>query len=202
MKQKELEKYLQQETWYHGTTFGSWLEIEKEGIRADYNLGNKLDFGYGFYLAPKYKQAESYILRNIPYMSLSEKDMLNKPVVIEFELCLNNIIHEYSHKVFLHRDDEFAEFVIMNRMNPDLKNHNYDFVIGVMTDSNPIDLIMKYQLHEIELKEVKEGLLKWNSMEQLSLHNQSICDKIKVRKVTLVDEGKEFEINGIEFRKI
>ena len=42
MKQKELEKYLQQETWYHGTTFGSWLEIEKEGIRVDYNLGSDL----------------------------------------------------------------------------------------------------------------------------------------------------------------
>ena len=34
------------------------------------------------------------------------------------------------------------------------------------------------------------------------LHNQSICYKIKVKKVTLVDEGKEFEINGIKFRKI
>lgn len=198
MKQKELEKYLKQETWYHGTTLEGWNEIRKMGVISNYNFGNKLDFGYGFYLAPKYKQAESYILRNIPYMINKN----SKPIVIEFELCLDKLIDEYKYKCFLHRDEEFAEFVINNRLNPKKRNHDYDFIIGVMTDSNPIDLIDKYQRNQISLNDVKDGLLKWNSMEQLSLHNQDICDKLRVKRVFLVNEGKELDFDDSRFRKV
>lgn len=99
-----------------------------------------------------------------------------KPVVIEFQLCLDDLLNEYNYKVFLHRDDEFVDFLILNRMNPKIKAHKYDFVIGVMSDSNPDDLIEKYRENQITTKELKEALKKWNSMEQLSLHNQNIGD--------------------------
>ena len=101
MKDKELEKYLKQTSWFHGTTLEGFLEMQRIGIRADYNLGNQLDFGYGFYLAPKYKQAESYILRNIPFMK-GVGNNIHIPVVIEFELCLIDILNNYNYKTIYH----------------------------------------------------------------------------------------------------
>lgn len=92
MKEKDLQKYMQQETWFHGTTLSGWYDLCKYGVLSDFNKGNESDFGCGFYLAPKYKQAESYILRYIPYLDQIPKE-LRKPVVIEFELCLENMMN-------------------------------------------------------------------------------------------------------------
>lgn len=80
-------------------------------------------------------------------------------------------------------------------MNPKDKVHNYDFVIGVMSGSNPADLFLNYRKGNINKKHLKEALKKWNSMEQVSLHNQKICDKLRVRRIILVDEGKELDAN-------
>ena len=44
-----------------------------------------------------------------------KKDETKVPVVIEFELCLEKIANKYKHTCFLHFNDEFVEFVIMNR---------------------------------------------------------------------------------------
>ena len=110
MKEKDLNKYLKQNTWFHGTTLEGWNESCKYGVRVNYNRGNELDYGYGFYLASKYKQAESFILRNISFM-FNIPEQLRKPVVIEFELNLEKIMINYKYKVFLHREDDFFEFV-------------------------------------------------------------------------------------------
>ena len=53
MKEKEFEKYIQQDSWFHGTTLINWKRICASGVRADYNKGLESDFGYGFYLTPR-----------------------------------------------------------------------------------------------------------------------------------------------------
>ena len=71
-----------------------------------------------------------------------------------------------------------------------------------MSDSNPVDLIKNFRLNLITYDQLKIALYKWNSMDQLSLHNQNICDKLRVKRVVLVDEGKELEFDENRFRSL
>ena len=162
MKEKDYIKYINQDSWFHGTTLKSLENIRSIGIKADYNRGYELDFGYGFYLAPHFNQAGNYIKRMLPY--LKDKDAL--PVVIEFDLNVNSLIKQgYKYKTFLHLDREFAEFVTNCRLNPDIKTHDFDFIIGTMSDSNPVALIKAYKDGIIQLEELYDGLTKWNSFQ-------------------------------------
>ena len=199
MKEKEFEKYIQQDSWFHGTTLINWKRICASGVRADYNKGLESDFGYGFYLTPKYEQAKSYITRMLPYLHSDEKDKV--PVVIEFELNLAKLIdEEFSYAKFLNFDESFAKFVANCRLHPQVRIHNYDFVVGVMSDSNPLKLIDDYRRDLISMDDVLAGLLKGNSMQQLCLHNQSICDTLIVKKVYNLIEEKEEDANDYNKR--
>ncbi|MFV0393979.1 MAG: DUF3990 domain-containing protein [Coprobacillaceae bacterium] len=194
MKDSQLEKYINQDTWFHDTTLARWENMCKSKVIFDYNRGTELDFGFGFYMAPKYQQAKNYIKRMLPYLNeeISEEKWA---VVIEFEIVLSQFIKTHSYKTFLKFDDSFSLFVFNNRNNSDIQNHNYDFIIGVMTDSNPVDLLAKYRSQVITLEEVISGLKIGNSMQQVSLHTQNLCDKLRVKKVTLIDTGKELNAN-------
>lgn len=37
MKEKEYTKYIQQETWFHGTTLSGWENLCKNKVQVDYN---------------------------------------------------------------------------------------------------------------------------------------------------------------------
>lgn len=194
MKQKQYDKYLKQNIWFHGTTLSGWKELCKYKVKCDYNKGTELDFGYGFYLTPRFQQAENYINRMLPYLDVeSEGD--KKAVVIEFELNLYEIKEGYKHTCFLHHDEVFAEFILKNRMYPDAVNHDFDFIIGVMSDSNPEGLLADFRAGRITREDLITTLEKWNSMEQLSLHKQSVCDILTVRKAILTENGKELDVN-------
>lgn len=190
MKEKEYQKYLNQKSWYHGTTLEGLKGIKEKGVMANYNRGNELDFGYGFYLTPTYKQAESYVKRNLPYFRVNNIGD-KKGVIIQFELCLKDLMDKYNHASFLHFDKDFAEFVIKNRLYPKERKHNYDFILGVMSDSNPYILIADYRNKIITYEDLVIGLQKWNSMEQLSLHNQNLCDILKIKEITYLNDREE-----------
>lgn len=195
MKEKDYDKYINQNTWFHGTTLKRWNKICEKGILANYNKGLEADFGYGFYLAPKYKQAESYINRMLPYILNKPEDKV--PIVIECNLKVNDLIdlNKYKYTRFLHFDLEFAEFVANCRLNPNVLIHDYDFIIGVMSDSNPLKLVVDYKENKISKDDLYNGLLKWNSMEQMSIHNQEICDLITIKKVYNLTEEKEVDVD-------
>lgn len=176
MKESAYNRYIKQETWYHGTTLAGWKNLCKQKIMVNYNSGTELDFGMGFYLTPKYKQAEGYIKRILPYLD-GENLEDHIPVVVEFELNLSRLDSKYRYEKFLTYDTRFAEFVFENRQNPDKLMHHFDYVIGVMSDSNPVALLTDYRAKIITKEELIKGLQKRTSMEQLSLHNQDICDK-------------------------
>lgn len=194
MNEKSYSKYKTQETWFHGTTLLGWQDLCKNKVQHDYNKGTELDFGYGFYLTPKSKQAESYIKRMIPYLDTDNEDD-KLAVVIEFELNLSCLNADYRHGKFLDYNEEFAEFVVDNRNNPDALRHEFDYIIGVMSDSNPDELLADYHLNKITKSELVQGLMKWTSMEQLSLHSQRICDILVVRKAILIDERRELNVD-------
>lgn len=66
-----------------------------------------------------------------------------------------------------------------------------------MSDSVPAQLLPKYKADEIDKDDVIEGLKKSNSMKQLSIHNQEICNDISLSKLylfnTLTRERKEID---------
>lgn len=194
MKEAAYNRYMEQDVWYHGTTLSGWKNLCTQKVKANYNCGTELDFGTGFYLTPKYKQAEGYIKRILPYLD-GENANDHTPIVIEFELNLSKLEPKYTHEKFLNYDERFAEFVLENRKNPDELIHNYDFVIGVMSDSNPAALLADYRAKLLTREELILKLQKGTSMEQLSLHNQEICDILKVRKATLIENGKELDVD-------
>ncbi|WP_286908968.1 DUF3990 domain-containing protein [Clostridium sp. UBA1652] len=200
-------KYLNKDRWYHATTLAGWKNICSQGILVDYNKGNELDFGYAFYVTPDKKQAEYFITKLLQYqaiepnLGLPTKDIEDTriPVVIEFEFSPIEWFNDkkYKFRILDKYDDEFAKFVYHNRTkNVDgTSHHNFDFIFGVMSDSNPIILLQKLKNGEITEENVLEGLKKTTSSKQLSIHNQKICDIIKVINVYSVNTGKELDIN-------
>jgi hypothetical protein len=193
--QGKILRYLSNDKWYHGTTQSGWEEINRIGVQADYNreTSDLLDFGYGFYMTDKPASAENYMAR---LQKAGAIDSGEKLVVIEFEFCPLEWFEseDYKTRIFKTHDDEFAEFVYENRMkNVKGENqHRYDVIYGVMSDSNPIDLIFQHKKGVLAKEEVIEALKKPMSMKQISLHNQKLCDKIKITRVY------EFETNESE----
>lgn len=188
--------------WFHATTKSSFENILAQGVVADYNRYSELDFGYGFYLTTTEKLAESYISKLLSWADSTD----DPPVIMEFEMnplewFLNA---EYSTAVFPAFDDSFAEFVFNNRMNSSTGKqfHDYDAIYGVMSDSVPTKLLLQFRGGEISYEAVIDGLKKSNSMKQISLHSQHLCDIIKLKRAYQYDyqtgERKELDIHERE----
>lgn len=196
-------KALSATRWYHATTKTNFESIMDKGVVADYNRFGELDFGYGFYLTPTEKLAESYISKLLSWVGMDEND---PPVIMEYEMCpLDWFTGEtYKTAFFPAFDDSFAEFCFQNRVNCNTGEqiHDYDVIYGVMSDSVPTKLLLQYRAGEISREAVLEGLKKGNSMKQISLHNQHLCDIIKLRKAYLYNietgERKELDIHERE----
>ncbi len=196
-----INKYINQKLWYHGTTLYEWDSIKRKGVIFDYNKGNELDFGYGFYLTPEYDQAEYYIINLLKFIDrfgMDENDRI--PVIIEFEFSLIEYCAnpDYKFGVYNAYDNAFAQFVFHNRVNNvnGEAQHAYDIIFGVMSDSKPTILIQKYKNGDIEKNIVLEELKKSTRNKQLSLHNQKLCDIIVPKRGILLETGKELSING------
>lgn len=204
-------KYLKSTRWYHGTTLEGWKNICKMGVQVKHNIDHELDFGYGFYLTPKCEQAEKFIttiLRitgtNDPlsqfgdlFPAIEENKESKIAVIVEFEFCPLNWVDDFKYKTLNGYDDEFAEFVFFNRLeNVDgSKQHSYDFIFGVMSDSNPIIDVARYKREEIGKEEVIQSFKKSTSAKQLSIHNQGICDTIVPSKAYIIETREELNVS-------
>ncbi|MDF2609312.1 MAG: hypothetical protein K0R92_786 [Lachnospiraceae bacterium] len=199
----KLRKSLNNNIWYHGTFFSSWGNICENGILANYNIDKSqdLDFGFGFYLAPTFERAERYIiglLTKDPFISKDEQ-----PIILGFEFNPLEWFESdtYITKAFPTFDDEFALFVFDNRTENlrGSKQHNYDVIYGVMSDSVPTISILEYQMGRKSKEDVLADLKVGTSMKQISLHKQELCDIIKLKEAYILDketgERKELDIN-------
>lgn len=198
----KLLKYLSCDTWYHATTLDRWNSICEKGVLAEYNkeTSNDLDFGYGFYLTNSKGKSEDYIKRYINTGLLGN----SQPIIIGFEfcpLCYFNEYKDFNAKILNAYDDEFALFVFKNRTENigGSNQHKYDIIFGVMSDSQPTTIITNYKMGIITEKEAVEQLKKPTSMKQLSLHNQKLCDILKMKEAYILNidtkERKELDIN-------
>jgi hypothetical protein len=212
---RKFKKHLKREKWYHGTTLEGWKQLCNDKIDVKYNIGNELDFGFGFYLTQQQVQAENYT-KNIIKFRKEERQKLGLfsslifqnnedeiPVVIEFGL--NPIVlyesGNYEIQIYDSYNDDFAEFVFHNRLHNIVgqSQHKNDVIYGVVSDSLPMLLITSYKLKQITKDKVIEGLKKSTRDTQLSIHNQEICDKMKVTKVYLVETGEELNVDDYNY---
>ena len=191
MKENTIQKYLNQSFWFHATTESSLQSILENGVIASYNQGLPCDFGYGFYLTPTLKQAYSYITRNFKYSNLKKE----KLIIIKFEFNISHHLEKSNFKVFPHYNQDFAEFVLTNRLYPNTQMHNHDMTLGVMSDQVPTKVLNEY-INGIKTKgEVINAFMKWTSMEQLCLHSQTLCDKLLLKDIIYINEESEVTKN-------
>lgn len=195
---KELNR-LNQNKWYHGTTIEGAKNIEKVGVIANYNYGSELDFGMGFYLTDTYERASSYISK-LPITDADGKIRERTEwAVMEFEINPFEILfmgdNDYKYINFNKHNEEFAKFSFDNRLNNvyNEKPHGYDIIWGVMSDSLPIKLLLDYKNGVISYEDAISQLQKPNSMKQLYIGKQEICDRLTVTDISIKKEEMDNE---------
>lgn len=192
---KELN-LLNRDLWYHGTSLENADNIKKLGVQAEYNRGNSLDFGSGFYLTDTKERADSYMSR-VPVVG-ADGELIKrtkwsviefhfKPYVLLFgnpeetnetELTVLNGLN-YTYKNFAKHNEDFAEFVLDNRLNNNKKTHCFDIIWGVMSDSVPDQVVRDFSSGDLTHDQAIKKLMKSNSMKQLYIGSQSICKMLK-----------------------
>lgn len=151
--------------------------------------------------APTRERAEHYILSMMKNSAFYNDN--DTPMILGFEFTPLEWFEEenYNTKIFGKYDDEFALFVFENRTQNILgtKQHDYDVIYGVMSDSVPTQAILEYKMGTKTKEEVFECFKKTTSMKQISLHNQNLCDIIKLKEAYTIDkttnERKELNVN-------
>ncbi|MCM1440618.1 MAG: DUF3990 domain-containing protein [Roseburia sp.] len=199
----KIRKALSQNMWYHGTVLKHWDSFRQNGVLVDINrdISDALDFGYGFYLAPNQERAEHYIMSMMENTGFYNPDDILLILGFEFTPLKWFVGEKYNSKIFGQYDDDFAIFVFENRTQNigGEKQHNYDVIYGVMSDSVPTQVILEYKMGIKTKEDVLECFKKATSMKQLSLHNQELCDIIKLKVAYIIDkttgERKELNIN-------
>ena len=209
---KELN-HLNRDFWYHGTSLEGAESIKKLGVLADFNHGNSLDFGAGFYLTETKKLADSYMSR-VPVIGADGKlTKRTEWAVIEFkfnpytllfgspsetskdELTVFNGL-SYTYKNFAKHNEEFAKFVFDNRRNslesPNSRNvHCIDIIWGVMSDSIPDQVMIDFSNNELTYEQAIEKLMKSNSMKQLYIGSQAICEMLEFSNIFIFRGSQE-----------
>lgn len=185
----KFKKNLDNPFWYHATT-AQYLDSLENGIDVMYNMGNALDFGPGFYLTPDLDKAKDYINKIRKFSNPDSKyistDVNDKPIVLKYKIDnLRDIFNSDNYVCTLYPkyDERFAGFILKNRQNTGPKIHNYDFIFGVQSDSNPTEVLNSLEKKLITKEEAIQKLRKSTSAKQLYISNQEFCDNLKIIKV-------------------
>lgn len=198
------ENQLRNTRWFHATLLRH-LESLKSGIDVKFNLGSELDFGPGFYIPPDFEQAIKFINKQVDVLnqSLLDNDVFEseREIGIVLEFNIPNFVDIFKNSIYncqyftkhkkIESELDFAEFVVLNRENPDEIQHDFDFIYSVQTDDNPVQSLARFHREEITREELLEEFRKPYSFKQLSIHNQSFCDTMKIVKIYQAKTGEE-----------
>lgn len=93
--------------------------------------------------------------------------------------------NNYKFRNFSKHNDEFAKFSFNNRLYNvyNEQPHGYDIIWGVMSDSLPVNILLDYKNKIISYEDAISKLQKSNSMKQLYIGCQEICDKLTIAKI-------------------
>lgn len=138
---------------YHGTN------IDFEEIKLSRCRPNK-DFGQGFYLTDIRSQAEAMAIRRCEF------EETGVPIVQEYEFDENMLSgDDFDVLRFDGVSEEWAEFILMNRMAKGQRRHRHDIVVGPVADDGVVFLQLNlYMQHLITI----EALVKELTYRQLN----------------------------------
>lgn len=192
------EDFISISKWYHGTTKLGAKNVIKH-VDAHFNHNNALDFGWGFYLCPQKEWALNYINNILNTVDEDTKIEDNDGYVIEFEFVPKEYVDDYNFMFYDSLNSEFAEFVFRNREYYKYHLftqciHKYDYIGGPMSDGKQLNDFHEYHTRHITKEELYKRLLLPKESWQLSLHSQSLCDKLKVTGIYNLKGERVYEI--------
>ena len=121
---------------YHG----SLVSVENPKILPREN-GKTCDFGIGFYATTNYEQAKKWVSIKIT----QSKGLVDNGFVSAYEIPDNLLSDEsFNILVFKKASEEWLDFVIRNRKNPDY-DHGYDLVYGPVANDRVYTTINLYE---------------------------------------------------------
>lgn len=105
------------------------------------------DFGQGVYLADIRSQTEAMAVRRCEF------EETGIPIVQEYELDEHQFdSQEVKVKVLDGVSQEWAEFILMNRMAYGVRKHDYDIVVGPMADDGMVFQLNLYMQRLITME--------------------------------------------------
>lgn len=188
---------------YHGT-ISSCLDSIRNGINLSV-CNVRTDFGQGFYATFNYDQAMNFAIQKANDNNNSEDEKKEeisdyevqyvKPIVIEFNLNVNNIL-KLKGEFFTDTSDRWVEFIYNNRVgiySLTSEYHNcdkrFDFVYGYVADSSLYPTIKKYKLGIISFEELKRGIQPYKyskfKYDQLSFHSEEALKCLKIKSARI-----------------
>ncbi|MCL2073930.1 MAG: DUF3990 domain-containing protein [Marinilabiliaceae bacterium] len=168
---------------YHG----SYTEIDE--IDLNFCEVGK-DFGRGFYVTNLYKQAEIWAKR---------KGKFNRTTGIVTEFDFNeNIpkIMKLNVLKFVEYNDEWLEFVVLNRLNErDQQAHDYDIIEGPVADDKVAEQIDDYIAGSLSQKDFLNDLV-YNPSHQICFCTIQSLQALQLSKEK-IDRAKRLIDKGI-----
>lgn len=156
-------------TVYHG----GFLAVLEPRILCP---SHSMDFGSGFYTTTDFDQAQKW--------AIVKKDRFHheRAVVSMFEM--DNMIFktkELNAKVFHHANEEWLDFITLNRQNIHY-SHNYDVVMGAVANDNVYASLNLYEDGFLSKKELLAELMTWKYVDQICFHTEKALKYLQFLK--------------------
>ena len=132
------------------------------------------DFGKGFYLTDIRNQAERMAAR-------TAKMFRGEPILTSFEFDLDSALrHGLKIKIFDSPNEEWARFVMVNRdINTKQPGHDYDIVIGPVSDDTIARLLRMFTEHFISERQLVEEPTFSEVTSQYFFHTKAAIKMLK-----------------------
>lgn len=129
-----------------------------------------LDYGAGFYLTSSEEQAEAWVRRKL-------KDGVERGYVNIYEYN-DDVETQFETLTFEHPDEDWLDFVMANRMNPNFQ-HNYDIVKGPVANDRVYASFALYEAGLIDKQELIRELKAYKLVNQILIHTERALACVK-----------------------
>ena len=141
---------------YHG----SLVTIENPKILKPTRT---LDYGSGFYTTTSFEQARQWVSRK-----LSDKQVIGYINVYELQ---ESALDSVKSLVFKQPNEEWVDFVMQNRMNPNFR-HDYDLVYGPVANDTVYAQFSLFEGGLISKTTLIEELKAYQLVDQMLFHTE------------------------------
>ena len=145
---------------YHGST-------EKVVCPEIRKSDRTLDYGTGFYTTTSRRQAEDWVRRRLT--NGAAQGFVNEYVFDDVHATKLNI------KRFYYASEEWVDFVMANRTQPDFEHH-YDIVVGPVANDRVYASFALYESRLIDKQTLIKDLATYRLIDQILFHTPAALD--------------------------